>query len=201
MLPAVHTVIAVIKRSTAKVPGMVISADWMGAFGEGEKMKELVAVVFYFFYWGICFLGTGSDRKNLMGLRSYPDEVQERVRHEPQFAGAVPKAKPLPVILLSNFLLFTVVFSLLGILLKKVLELDGYWPTFWYFLALGEGLGLFDLVVIDLFWWRNTKRVRFSFLPEKSYYRNPRKHVGSFVRGIPLFAIIAVAVAGIVSAF
>ncbi len=141
----------------------------------------------------------GSEKSD--GLRSYPDEVQERVRHEPQLAGVVPKAKPLPVILLSNFLLFTVVFSLLGILLKKVLELDGYWPTFWYFLALGEGLGLFDLVVIDLFWWRNTKRIHFSFLPEKSYYRSPHKHVESFVRGIPLFAAIAVTVAGIVSVF
>ena len=39
-------------------------------------MKILVAVVFYFLYWGVCFLMTGTDRKNLSGLRSYPEEVQ-----------------------------------------------------------------------------------------------------------------------------
>ena len=39
-------------------------------------MKIMIAAVFYFLYWGVCFLGTGTDRKNLIGLRSYPDEVQ-----------------------------------------------------------------------------------------------------------------------------
>lgn len=27
-----------------------------------------------------------------------------------------------------------------------------------------RGLGLFDLVIIDLLWWRNTKRIRFSVI-------------------------------------
>ena len=57
-------------------------------------------------------------------------------------------------ILLSNLLLFTVVFSVLGLALKSVLGLNNYLSAFWYFLAFGEGLGLFDLLVIDLFWWR-----------------------------------------------
>ena len=62
-------------------------------------------------------------------------------------------------------------------------------------------LGLFDLVVIDLLWWRNTKRTRFSFLPEKKYYQNPKKHIESFWRGIPLFAAVAALSALIVTAF
>ena len=162
-------------------------------------MKIVVAVIFYFLYWGICFLCTGTDKKNLIGLRSYPDEVQARVRREPRLSGALPEAKSLRSILLSNLLMFTVVFSALGLVLKKSLGLSDYWSAFWYFLVLGEGLGLFDLVVIDLLWWRNTKRVRFSFLPEKAYYQDPSKHVGSFVRGIPLFAAIAALSAAIVT--
>ena len=162
-------------------------------------MKIITAVIFCFLYWGIYFLCTGTDRKNLAGLRSYPEAVQARVRNEPQLAGAVPKSKPMPAILLSNLILFTVVFSVLGLALKKPLGLDGYLPAFLYFLALGEGLGLFDLVVIDLIWWRNTKRIRFSFLPERSAYRDPAKHIGSFLRGIPLFAVIAALSAGIVT--
>ena len=164
-----------------------------------ELMKIIIAIAFYFLHWGVCFLGTGTDRKNLIGLRSYPDEVQSRVRSDPQLGKAVPKAKSTAAILLSNLLLFTVLFSVLGLALKRVLGLNNYLPAFWYFLAFGEGLGLFDLLVIDLLWWRNTKRIRFSFLPEKEAYQNPKKHIESFLHGIPLFAAVAALAALIVT--
>ena len=95
--------------------------------------------------------------------------------------------------------MFTVVFSILGLIFKGTLGLDSYGAAFWYFLIFGEGLGLFDLLVIDLLWWRNTKRTRFSFLPKKEAYQNPEEHVGSFLRGILLFAAIAALTAGIVA--
>ena len=163
-------------------------------------MKIIVAAAFYFLYWGVCFLGTGTDRKNLLGLRSYPEEVQNRVRNDPQLEKVVPKAKSTVAVLLGNFLLFTVVFSVLGLALKNLLNLNNYLSVFWYFLAFGEGLGLFDLLVIDLLWWRSTKRIRFSFLPEKKYYQDPKKHIESFLRGIPLFAATAALTALIVTA-
>lgn len=162
-------------------------------------MKIIVAVVFYILYWGVCFLGTGTDRKNLIGLRSYPEEVQNRVRTHPQLAKDAPKEKNVAVVLLSNLLLFTVVFSVLGLVLRGVLGLHDYLSVFWYFLAFGEGLGLFDLLVIDLLWWRNTKSIRFSFLPDRKYYQNPQKHIGSFLRGIPLFAAVAALTAAVVT--
>lgn len=83
--------------------------------------------------------------------------------------------------------------------MQGILGLNEFCTAFGFFLALGEGLGVFDLVVIDLLWWRNTKRIRFSFLPEKSHYQDPSKHIGSFLRGNPLFAIVAVPAAGIVT--
>ena len=164
-------------------------------------MRIIVAIAFYFLYWGVCFLGTGTDKKNFMGLRSYPEEVQNRVRSAPPLGKTVPKEKSRAAVFLSNLLLFTVVFSVLGLALKSVLNLDGYLSAFWYFLAFGEGLGLFDLLVIDLLWWRTTKRIRFSFLPEKKYYQNPKKHIESFWRGIPLFAAAAALAGLIVTAF
>ncbi len=160
-------------------------------------MKWFIIPVFYLLYWGMCFLGTGTDKKNLAGLRSYPDAVQTAVRE--RLGDEVPKAKSIPVILLSNLVLFTVVFSVIGLVFKKSLAFDGYLSAFLYFLLLGEGLGLFDLLIIDLIWWRNTKRIRFSFLQEKETYQDPNKHIGSFVRGIPLFAVIAALSAGIVT--
>lgn len=102
-------------------------------------MKIIIVVAFCFLHWGVCFLGTGTDKKNLIGLRSYPDEVQNRVRSDSQLGKAVPKAKSTAAILLSNLLLFTVIFSALGLALKNVLNLNGYMPSCWYFLALGEG--------------------------------------------------------------
>ena len=90
-------------------------------------------------------------------------------------------------------------FSILGLIFKGSLGLNSYGAAFWYFLIFGEGLGLFDLLVIDLLWRCNTKRIRFSFLPKKEAYQNPEKHVGSFLRGIPLFAAIAALTAGIVA--
>ena len=162
-------------------------------------MRIIVIFAFYFLFWGICFLGTGTDKKNLIELRSYPNEVQNRVRIAPQLGKDVPNAKSPASILLSNLVLFTVLFSILGLALKSVLNLNGYLSAFWYFLAFGEGLGLFDLLVIDLLWWRNSKRIRFSFLPEKKYYQDPKKHIDSFLRGIPLFAAIAALTALIVT--
>ncbi len=73
-------------------------------------MNIVIAIVFYFLYWGICFLGTGTDRKNLIGLRSYPEEVQNRVKIDPRLEKSVPKAKSTAAVLLSNLLLFTALF-------------------------------------------------------------------------------------------
>ncbi len=160
-------------------------------------MKWLIIPAFWFLYWGICFLCTGTDKKNLAGLRSYPDAVQSIVCE--RLGDRAPKEKPISVILLSSLVLFTAVFSVIGLVFREFLAFDGYLPAFRYFLILGEGLGLFDFLIIDLLWWRNTRRIRFSFLPEKSYYKYFSKHLGSFVRGIPLFAGIAALSARIVT--
>ena len=151
-------------------------------------MKWLIMFVFYFLYWGICYLCTGTDEKNLIGLRSYPKDVQKIVKEK---MNKVPKAKSIPNILISNILLFTIVFSIMGLLFKNTYNFNNYLSAFIYFLLLGEGLGLFDLLIIDLLWWRNTKRIRFSFLTDKQYYQDPKMHVDSFIRGIPLFIVVA----------
>lgn len=163
-------------------------------------MKYLITVIaFCLLYWFCCFLGTGTDRKNLIGLRSYPDAVQAAVREHPVLGKAAPQKKSLPSILVGNLLLFTLVFAVLGLALKGILGLLDFRTAFWFFLAMGEGLGLFDLLVIDLLWWRNTKRIRFSFLPEKKHYQDPSKHINAFLRGILLFAAVAAFSARIVT--
>ena len=63
--------------------------------------KILVSIVFYLFYWFCCCLGTGTDRKNLGGLRSYPDTVQQAVREHPVLGKSAPKEKSTLSILLG----------------------------------------------------------------------------------------------------
>lgn len=149
----------------------------------------------------MCYLGTGTDKKNLGGLRSYPDEVQNRVYQDEVLGKLAPQKTSISITLLSNLVMFTVVFSVLGIALNEILSLDNFRTTFLYFLILGEGLNLFDLVVIDLLWWRNSSRIRFSCVPEKEMYQNPKKHVESFIRGIPVFALAALLAALVVMIF
>jgi len=141
-------------------------------------------------------MGTGTDEKNLKGLRSYPEEVQKNVRNHNAFA---PIAQPIWKILVGNFILFTPVFSILGLVLKSYLELNNFVSAFLFFLALGEMLGLFDLVVIDLLWWRNTERIRFSCVPDKALYQNPSVHIASFIRAIVMYFVIALLVAAILN--
>ncbi|MGN0351024.1 MAG: hypothetical protein ACI4ES_05170 [Roseburia sp.] len=79
-------------------------------------------------------------------------------------------------------------------ILKFTIGFQDFAEILIYFLIFGEVLNLFDLVVIDLLWWRNTKRIRFSFIPGKQFYQNPKQHVDSFFRGILVFALVAVIV-------
>ena len=162
-------------------------------------IKILVIIIFCFIFWLICFKNTGTDEKNMLGFRSYPKEVQEKVYQDERLVKLVPKEINLPKIIVSNIILFTVVFLLIGAIIKYTIGFNGFVDCLMYFIVFGQVLNLFDLVVIDLLWWRNTKRIRFSCVPEKEYYQNPKKHIDSFLRGIPTFFVSALIVAGILS--
>lgn len=161
-------------------------------------MKIIVGIILYILFFMMCYLATGTDRKNINGFRSYPDEVQRRVYEDAVLGSLAPKKLSIPITILSNLLMFTVIFSIMGIVLKDALQLTDFWSVFIYFFILGEGLNLFDLVVIDLLWWRNSDRIRFSCVPEKEVYQNPKKHIDSFLRGILIFTVVAVLTALIV---
>lgn len=161
-------------------------------------MRTVVGIVLYLLFWGTCYMATGTDKKNIGGFRSYPDEVQNRVYLDEVLGKLAPKKQSVPITVISNILLFTVIFTVIGLAGRKALGLQDFKAAAWYFFLLGEGLNLFDLVVIDLWWWRKAKRIRFSCVPEKEAYQNPKKHVDSFLRGIPMFAVVAVLVGFIV---
>ena len=137
--------------------------------------------------WGLCFLLTGNDYKNFNGLRSYPIEVQNIIKKNKKYKDKIKPTNMIKVFIL-NLVMFSIILFIFGLFIKT----ENFTGNFINVLVLGEVLNLFDLVVIDLLWWRNTKRIRFSDIPEKEKYQDPKQHIGSFERGIIMYLIIAV---------
>lgn len=147
----------------------------------------LECIIICVIMWTMCFLLTGNDYKNLVGLRSYPIEVQDIIKNNDKYKD---KIKPINMVkvFISNLVMFSIILFIFGLFIKT----ETFKGNFFNILILGEVLNLFDLVVIDLLWWRNTKRIRFSEIPEKEKYQNPKQHIDSFLRGIIMYLIIAV---------
>ena len=57
-------------------------------------MRVVVGIVLYLLFWGTCYMATGTDKKNIGGFRSYPDEVQNRVRQDEELGKIAPKNCP-----------------------------------------------------------------------------------------------------------
>lgn len=148
-----------------------------------------ITVLLCLIFWGICFSGTGGDSKNLKSYASYPDEVQDRIKNIPEYQGRFQESNHKAVVFLSNLLLFLVVLFVFGLFIRE----ENFLHNFLSLSVIGQGLNFFDLFVIDLLWWRNTARIRFTKIPEKELYQNPRKHLEAFGRALVMYVIIALA--------
>lgn len=134
-----------------------------------------------------CFAGTGGDERNMRNFYSYPQAVRDAVLSDPRLAGMVPRRRSGAVSFVGNLVVFAVALLIVRLAARPV----GLAATFLGLLAVGEGLNLFDLLVIDLLWWRRSSRVRLSGVEDPALYRDPLPHVASFLRGIPMFALAA----------
>ena len=137
-------------------------------------------------FFVMCFLGTGTDEKNLKSFSSYPEQVQNAVRKIPEYQGKFREISK-GMAFVSNLILFLIVLFVLGLFVRE----DDFLHNFICLTILGQGLNLFDLLVIDLLWWRNSQRTRFSKIPEKEPYHNPRKHIEAFGRAFLMYLLIA----------
>lgn len=137
-------------------------------------------------FWTL-FFGTGTDEKNLRHYLSYPDEVQKQIKEIREYQGKYKETGRFAA-WIANFLLFAILFLLLGIFIRQA----NFMHNFINLLILGEMLNAFDLIVIDLIWWRNTKRIRLLKIPQKELYQNPKKHIEAFLRALVLYFFVAV---------
>ncbi|SQC02320.1 Uncharacterised protein [Mobiluncus curtisii] len=88
---------------------------------------------------------------------------------------------------ITNFLLFLTILFVFGIFIRQ----RSFTHNFLSVLFLGQTLNVFDLIVIDLLWWRHTPRIRLSKVPQPDLYRNPRKHLHAFIKAFIMFLTIA----------
>lgn len=154
----------------------------------------MITVILCFVFWFMCYLNTGTDDKNIKSYAGYPDKVQVLIMQNSELSKKIEKSNPLVSnssmkAFLSNYFLFSIVLFALTFFFRT----NSYFINFIYLSIMGQGLNLFDYLVIDLLWWRNTKRVRFTGIeaaPE--LYKDIGKHTASFIRGIFLFLMIAV---------
>ncbi|MDE5909952.1 MAG: ABC transporter permease [Lachnospiraceae bacterium] len=142
----------------------------------------ILCIVFFL----LCYLGTGTDEKNLKSYSSYPNEVQSRVNEIAYYQGHF-KENNKAAAFAANFVLFLVLLYPFGLFIRE----KDFWHNFLALSIMGQGLNFFDLFVIDLLWWRNTKRIRFTKIPEKEYYQNPRKHIEAFGRALIMYLLVA----------
>ena len=150
-------------------------------------MLLIETVILCAVFFGVCFLSTGTDEKNLRNYISYPDEVQERIKETKEYLGKYKETGIFDVWMV-NFLIFSVLFLLLGSIIRQT----KFMHNFISLLIVGEILNVFDLIVIDLLWWRNTKRIRLLKIPQKELYQNPKKHIEAFLRAMGLYLFVAV---------
>ena len=150
-------------------------------------MLLIECIIICIVMWLICFLLTGTDEKNLIGLRSYPVEIQKIIKNNEKYKNKVKKIN-ITKVFITNLIMFVIVLFIFGIFIKS----DVFKTNFTNILVLGEVLNLFDLVVIDLIWWRNTKRIRFKDIPEKEMYQNPKQHIDSFFRGMIMYLLVVI---------
>lgn len=145
------------------------------------------AIVLCLLFFAICILGTGTDEKNLKSYSSYPDEVTDRIKEIKEYQGKY-REKDKKDVWIGNFILFLILFIILGIPIKE----KNFIHNFISVLILGQTLNIFDLIIIDLLWWRNSKRIRLSKIPQKELYQNPKKHIEAFLRAVVLYFVVAV---------
>ena len=137
-------------------------------------------------FFALCYLGTGRDEKNLKSYASYPDEVQKRIRKTQEYQGKYREANKLATWFL-NLVVFLILFMIFGAFIRE----KDFMQNFINLLIIGQALNICDLLVIDLLWWRRTKRIRLTKVTEKELYQNPKKHIEAFLRAIPMYIIVA----------
>lgn len=81
-------------------------------------IKLLIILAFCLLFWLGCYKNTGTDEKNLLGFRSYPDEIQNMIYRNENLSKKVPAGINMLKVVISNIVVFAVIFGIIGAILK-----------------------------------------------------------------------------------
>ena len=77
----------------------------------------------------MCYIGTGNDKKNLKAYRKYPTQVQELIKEKNEV-----KEPNLLYIFVCNTIFFSIIFFIISLVFKKILNFDSYLSCLIYFI-------------------------------------------------------------------
>lgn len=81
-------------------------------------IKLLIILAFCLLFWLGYYKNTGTDEKNLLGFRSYPDEIQNMIYRNENLSKKVPAGINMLKVVISNIVVFAVIFGIIGAILK-----------------------------------------------------------------------------------
>ena len=127
----------------------------------------------------------------MLNFYFYPEEVKKEIRKDTNLKMIAPNDKKAISLMISSFIIYTIIFIFFGLIFKRQLAFKDFADMFLFFLFTGEIINIFKFFIIDLLWWPNTKRIRFSIIPFKEPYQNHNIQLDIFLKNIPLFIVIA----------
>ncbi len=142
----------------------------------------------YFMYrlFHALLFGNRYGRKELEKLFVLSRRSTIRIKDIAEYQGRFKESNKVAAFV-SNFLLFLCLLFIFGLFIRE----KDFWHNVLSLSVIGQGLNFFDLLIIDLLWWRNTKQIRFTKIQEKKLYQNPTKHIEAFGRALIMYSLIA----------
>lgn len=162
-------------------------------------MKIIVAIAFYFLYWGVCFLGTGTDKKKSHGAAFLSRRSSKPCAKRPSaWKGCSERKIHRCRLAQQSFAFHSRVFRFrtcaercaeLGRLSVGILVLSCVQRGAWAVRSFGDRSSLVA----------QHKTYPLFFPAGEEILSKSKKHIESFWRGIPLFAAVAALAALIVT--
>ena len=139
-------------------------------------------VILMLFY----FLITGRDNLNAKLLPFYGRELQEKLRNDDELKTKILDLSPTTLFIIKS-VFYIILLFVLGIFMRS----DSFFKNFANLFIFGQIVNLFDLGVIKLIYFRNSKRVRFNKFEGKELYLDAKSNYYIFLISIILFTSVA----------
>ena len=139
-------------------------------------------VILMLFY----FLISGKDKLNAKLYPFYGRELQATLKADEELKGRILDLSPTTLFIIKS-IFYIILLFVLGIFMRT----GDFFKNFANLFIFGQIVNLFDLGVVKLLYFRNSKRVRFTNYQEKELYLDAKSNYYIFLISIILFTCVA----------